>query len=85
LTERVTDIKDTDSAGSPSRKAPSEAATRAQATSAYPAPFKIRRRIGSTVYEVDVCFSPGADETMDDKILRLVRGEAVKSDTEGRK
>jgi hypothetical protein len=72
LTERATDIKNTDFTGSPG-----EAAARAQAAGAHPAPFKIRRRIGSTVYEVDVCFSPGEDETMDDKILRLVRGGAV--------
>ena len=37
-------------------------------------PFKIRKRIGSTVYEVDVSFSPSSRETIDDKILRLVRG-----------
>jgi hypothetical protein len=38
----------------------------------------MRKRIGSTAYEVEVHFSPAAGETMDDKILRLVRGGTVK-------
>jgi hypothetical protein len=41
-------------------------------------PFRIRKRIGSTTYEVEVYFSPGSRETLDEKILRLVRGEAMK-------
>jgi hypothetical protein len=41
-------------------------------------PFKMRKRIGSTDYEVEVCFNPASRETIDDKILRLVRGEAMK-------
>ena len=45
-------------------------------------PFKMRKRIGSTVYEVEVRFSAEGGETMDDKILRLVRGGAVKGDKE---
>ena len=85
MTERATDIKDTDSAGSPSRETPSKAAATAQAGGAHPAPFAMRKRIGFTVYEVEVHFSAEGGETMDDKILRLVRGGAVKSDTEGRK
>jgi hypothetical protein len=32
-----------------------------------------------------VYFKAGGGETMDDKILRMARGDAVKSDTEGRK
>jgi hypothetical protein len=41
-------------------------------------PFKIRKRIGSTTYDVEVLFSPGSRETMDEKILRLIRNEAMK-------
>ena len=33
------------------------------------------RRIGSTTYQVNVYFSDIATETMDDKILRLIRNE----------
>jgi hypothetical protein len=43
-------------------------------------PFKIRKRIGYTVYEVEARFNPRSRETLDDKILRLVRGEARKDD-----
>jgi hypothetical protein len=43
-------------------------------------PFKIRKRIGYTAYEVEVYFNPASRETLDDKILRLVRGEAMKYD-----
>jgi hypothetical protein len=39
--------------------------------------FNMRKRIGSTAYEVEVHFSPGSGETMNDKILRLVRGGAL--------
>jgi hypothetical protein len=39
-------------------------------------PFKMRKRIGSTAYEVEVRFNPESRETFDDKILRLIRGEA---------
>ncbi|MDR1581127.1 MAG: transposon-encoded TnpW family protein [Synergistaceae bacterium] len=41
-------------------------------------PFKIRKRIGYTTYEVEARFNPASRETLDDKILRLVRGEAMK-------
>ena len=41
-------------------------------------PFKIRKRIGNTAYEVEVRFNPSSRETLDEKILRLVRGEAMK-------
>jgi hypothetical protein len=36
--------------------------------------FHMRKRISSTTYEVAVYFNPESKETMDDKILRLVRG-----------
>jgi hypothetical protein len=38
--------------------------------------FNMRRRIGSTMYEVTVYFSQESDETLDDKILRMIRNEA---------
>jgi hypothetical protein len=41
-------------------------------------PFRIRKRIGSTTYDVEVGFSPGSRETLDEKILRLIRNEAMK-------
>jgi hypothetical protein len=41
-------------------------------------PLKIRKRIGYTIYEVEVRFNANGRETLDDKILRLVRGEAMK-------
>jgi hypothetical protein len=41
-------------------------------------PFKIRKRIGYTIYEVEARFNPASRETLDDKILRLVRGDAMK-------
>ncbi|MCL2817082.1 MAG: transposon-encoded TnpW family protein [Clostridiales bacterium] len=33
----------------------------------------MRKRIGSIVYEVIIHFNPEADETMNDKKLRLIR------------
>jgi hypothetical protein len=38
--------------------------------------MKMRKRIGSTVYEVHMYFNQDAKETMDDKIIRLISGEA---------
>ena len=39
-------------------------------------PLNLRKRIGPTVYEVGVHFSQASQETMNDKILRLVRRDA---------
>ena len=36
-------------------------------------PITMHRRIGSIVYEVELHFNPDAKETMNDKILRLIR------------
>jgi len=36
-------------------------------------PVMLRRRIGSIVYEVEIHFNPDAKETIDDKILRLLK------------
>jgi hypothetical protein len=87
LTKRATDTKDADSTGSPERKtsAVNEAGAEAWDGGAHPAPFNMRRRIGSTAYEVAVYFSAESGETMNDKILRLVRGGVVKSDKEEQK
>ena len=35
------------------------------------------RRIGGTTYKVRVCFSKTAQETLEDKILRMIRNETV--------
>ena len=37
----------------------------------------LQKRIGSTVYEVEVYFNQAAKDTMDDKILRLIRNEIL--------
>jgi hypothetical protein len=44
----------------------------------------MKKRIGSTAYEVAVYFSAESGETLDDKILRLVRGVAM-SEKKGEK
>lgn len=35
------------------------------------------RRIGGTVYKVRIVFSDTAEETMEDKILRIIQNETV--------
>ena len=40
----------------------------------------LTRRIGGTTYKVKVIFSDTEHETMEDKILRLLRNEAVTKD-----
>jgi len=42
-------------------------------------PLNMRKRIGSTVYEVNVYFNQDAKETMNDKIMRLIRNEAAQN------
>jgi hypothetical protein len=84
LTQRGAEIKDTDSTV-PLERETAANGVETRGNVAHPAPFNIRRRIGSTTYEVEVYFSPVSGETLDDKILRLVRGGTVKSDMEGRK
>jgi hypothetical protein len=41
-------------------------------------PFKIWKRIGYTIYEVEARFNLRSRETLDDKIMRLVRRDATK-------
>ncbi len=38
------------------------------------------RRIGGTTYKVKVVFNDSGTETMEDKILRIVRNEALDND-----
>ena len=38
------------------------------------------RRIGGTTYKVRVAFSESGKETMEDKILRMIRNEVVTND-----
>jgi hypothetical protein len=79
LAETARDMKDTDSAGSPKRETvESKTVAGTRDGNAHPAPFSIRKRIGSTAYEVEVHFSHNSGETLDDKILRLVRGGMMK-------
>ncbi len=40
----------------------------------------IIRRIGGTTYKVKVAFSETEKETMEDKILRMIRNEVVTND-----
>ena len=39
-------------------------------------PCRFEKRVGSTLYLVNVHFSESSKETMEDKILRLVKSEA---------
>jgi hypothetical protein len=66
----------------PSETAASGARAEAIGSEALTKPFKIRKRIGYTTYEVEVRFNANGRETLDDKILRLVRGEAMKDGEE---
>jgi len=53
--------------------APAVAGTQGVRTDAEP--IKLQKRIGSIVYEVEIHFDPNATETLNDKILRLMRRE----------
>ena len=55
--------------------ATNQAVARTQDTSTSVEPLKICKRIGSTVYEVHVYFNQDAKETMDAKILRLIKND----------
>lgn len=39
----------------------------------------LTRRVGSTTYKVKVVFSADAGETMDEKILRMIRNEGLQN------
>jgi hypothetical protein len=40
-------------------------------------PLSLTKRIGSTIYKVNVHFSKTSKETAGDKIIRLIQSEAV--------
>jgi hypothetical protein len=40
-------------------------------------PLRLTKRIGQTTYKVNVHFSETSKETMSDKVVRLIRNEAV--------
>lgn len=42
-----------------------------------PEPYVLHRRIGSTLYTVNVYFSEKTKETLEDKILRLARNDGL--------
>ena len=44
--------------------------------------YMINRRIGSTIYRVRVYGSETATETMEDKILRLIRNDGLENQPE---
>jgi hypothetical protein len=79
LTEGTAVSKDLDSTGTTGNTQQETASngTEAEAgnSGALTKPFKIRKRIGFTAYEVEVRFNPASRETFDEKILRLIRGE----------
>lgn len=45
-----------------------------------PKPYDLIRRIGSTVYSVKVTFNKLCADTMEDKILRIIKNEAEEKD-----
>jgi len=49
------------------------AVARTQGESITAEPLNLRNRIGSTVYEVNVYFNQDTKETMDEKILHIVK------------
>ena len=53
--------------------------TNAQPQQSY---YYINRRIGSTNYKVKVYFSDTERETMEEKILRMVKNDAMQNTTE---
>ena len=59
--------------------APEKGASAATTAHTEREPLKLRKRIGSVIYEVSVHFSNTSKETMEDKILRLIEREVSKS------
>jgi Holliday junction resolvase RusA-like endonuclease len=46
--------------------------------------FSMRKRIGSTVYDVNLFFNPDASEKLNDKIMRLVKRDLNTFANDGR-
>jgi len=40
-----------------------------------PEQFVLERRIGSTLYKVNVCFNEASRETLEEKVLRLMKND----------
>ena len=60
--------------------APVKGASAARTRSnAHAEPLMLRKRIGSTMFIVNVRFSDKSNETMEDKILRLIEREVDKN------
>jgi hypothetical protein len=57
-----------------------KAGTETRGGNTRPESFTMRKRIGSTAYEAEVYFSPTGRETLDEKILRLLRSEVLNED-----
>ena len=38
-------------------------------------PITMKKRIGSTIYEVNAYFNPEAKETVEEKLLRIIRND----------
>ena len=47
-------------------------------------PYRFTKRLGSTTYRVGVHFSKTSKETMNDKIIRLIKNEAVSGKVAGK-
>jgi hypothetical protein len=71
LAEGDTVSKNRDSTG-----AAVETKCMAQGKNANAPAFNMLKQISSTTYEVEVYFNPDSRETFDEKILRMIRGEA---------
>lgn len=54
-------------------------AARTQGNSAHAEPVKLRKRIGSTTFLVNVHFSNSNKESAEDKVLRLIKQEVRSS------
>ena len=59
-------------------KATIEIAAKTRGEAAHAEPVKFTKRVGSTNYVVSVHFSRATKETLEDKILRLIRSEVGK-------
>jgi len=60
-------------------KTTASSAVRTHGENAHAEPVKFEKRIGSTVYKVAVHFNHAENETIEDKVLRLIESEARKS------
>jgi hypothetical protein len=76
-TEKIIKIGDMAETTAPETSA-SESVAEPHDGGALTEPFKIRKRIGNTTYDVEAHFSFNSRETLDEKNLRLVRREAMK-------